>query len=373
MMTKKRPYLIAPKLIEQPTWGGEYILRIKDWVEKQDFLRKKIGQSYELFSGSKLLLKVTDSQDEDFKGELGSPDESTIFNDTGYQKNQDYIELSEATALYKNIPLIKINQSKGNSFQIHIKKSDGRWVPKMESCYYLEDGVATFGIKKNADLSDYRNTCLIIDKKMNELSLKVKNKKISIEEARERASSLIKELNPWQYVNVHVVKKYSIGPGVLGVQHSWEEDPRFPQGLVNYEVQQDVMDPVSTIRSFDKGKIKDDGTIRKIHIEDYFKYLDRDPDHNDLEKMAPKRQGNRLLTTEYYCLDILEIENEIINSTNNSFSHLFVRDGKISVEADEGSIILSKGHSCFVPEIVSEYIIKPLEGGTVVLKTFIES
>src|SRR3990170_2031669 len=157
MMTKKRPYLIAPKLIEQPTWGGEYILRIKDWVEKQDFLGKKIGQSYELFSGSKLLLKVTDSQDEDFKGELGSPDESTIFNDT----------------LYKNIPLIKINQSKGNSFQIHIKKSDGRWVPKMESCYYLEDGVATFGIKKNADLSDYRNTCLIIDKKMNELSLKV--------------------------------------------------------------------------------------------------------------------------------------------------------------------------------------------------------
>ena len=373
MLNTKRPYLIIPKLIEQPTWGGDYILQIKNWSEKDNFINKKIGQSYELFSGSKLLLNIKDSQENSFVGELGSPDEATIFNNTGYQKSKDYVELQEATSFYERIPLIKINQSNGNSFQIHIKKSDGRWIPKMESCYYLEDGVVTFGIKKGINLSDYKNACLTIDKKMSYFILKTKYKNMSIEEARKIADSLIKEINPWQYINIHVVKKHTIGPGVLGVQHSWEEDSRFPQGLVNYEIQQDVMDPASTIRSFDKGKIKDDGTIRKIHIEDYFKYLDTDPNHNDLEKMTPIRQGNRLLTTEYYSLDILEVKNEMTDKTNNSFSHLFVRNGKVSIEAEEGILTLSKGHSCFIPEIVSGYRIKPLERESVVLKTFIES
>lgn len=372
MLNLKRPYLIVPKLIEQPTWGGDYILRLKNWLEKKDFLNRKIGQSYELFSGSKLLLNIHDSEDERFTGELGSPDEATIFNNTGYQKNKEYIELNEITSFVKRIPLIKINQSNGNSFQIHIKKADGRWLPKSESCYYLEDGAVTFGIKKNINLSEYKRACLSIDKKMNELSLRVKNKEININRARNTADKFIKKINPWQYVNVHVVKKYTVGPGVLGVQHSWEEDKRFPQGLVNYEIQQDLMDPVSTIRCFDKGKMKDDGSIREIHIEDYFKYLDASLDHNDLEKMIPKQQDSRLLTTEFYCLNILILDKELIDNTNKSFSHLFVRDGKISVETDSGSVILGQGHSCFISEVVSQYKIRPIKKNTVVLKTFIE-
>jgi mannose-6-phosphate isomerase class I len=108
----------------------------------------------------------------------------------------------------------------------------------------------------------------------------------------------------------------------------------FSHGVINYEIQQNVMDPASTIRSFDKGKIKDDGSIRKIHIEDYFKYLDTDPIHNNLQKMTPKKQGNRLLTTEFYCLDILEVNDEIIDLTRDSFVDLFVREGKVLVESE---------------------------------------
>jgi mannose-6-phosphate isomerase class I len=133
------------------------------------------------------------------------------------------------------------------------------------------------------------------------------------------------------------------------------------------------MDPASTIRSFDKGKIKDDGSIRKIHIEDYFKYLDTDPIHNNLQKMTPKKQGNRLLTTEFYCLDILEVNDEIIDLTRDSFAHLFVREGKVLVESEsKEKIFLTKGFSCFIPETVGRYKIKPFEKGSVVLKAFIK-
>lgn len=133
------------------------------------------------------------------------------------------------------------------------------------------------------------------------------------------------------------------------------------------------MDPASTIRSFDKGKIKDDGSIRKIHIEDYFKYLDTDPIHNNLQKMTPKKQGNRLLTTEFYCLDILEVNDEIIDLTRDSFVDLFVREGKVLVESEsKEKIFLTKGFSCFIPETVGRYKIKPFKKESVVLKAFIK-
>lgn len=371
MRLQKRPYLIIPKLIIQPTWGGDYILNLKGWKNKNYLKGKKIGQSYELFSGTKILLKINDSRDKNFLGELGYPEKPTILNKTNYYKNKDFINLDQATSFYKKIPLIKINQSTGNSFQIHLKNNHGRWKPKMESCYYLEDGVVTFGIKKNINLLEYKKTCLTIQKKMNELSLMVKKKKITIQKAKEIAQYFVKKFNPWQYINIHAVKKYEIGPGALGIQHSWEEDKRFPQGLINYEIQQNIMDNVSTIRCFDKGKIKDDGSVREIHIADYFKYLDTNPDRNDLKKMTPKRIDNHLLATNYYSLDIFEIDKEITDKTNGSFSHLYVRDGQVIVKANDGLVFLSKGHSCFISENVIDYKLIPESGKAVVLKTFV--
>src|SRR5689334_1045070 len=69
----RRPYLVVPKLIEQPTWGGELIVKTKGWSHVEPINTMKIGQSYELFSGSNLsLLESTD--DPAFAGELTNRD-----------------------------------------------------------------------------------------------------------------------------------------------------------------------------------------------------------------------------------------------------------------------------------------------------------
>ncbi|QQR52772.1 hypothetical protein IPG36_01470 [bacterium] len=65
----RRPYLVIPKLIKQPTWGGSYIVAAKGWSDHEGLGDLKIGQSYELFSGSNLSL-LTSTDDPLFKGEL---------------------------------------------------------------------------------------------------------------------------------------------------------------------------------------------------------------------------------------------------------------------------------------------------------------
>jgi len=375
MTLSRKPYLIVPKLIVQPTWGGDYILNLKSW-DNQNFLKdKKIGQSYELFSQSKLLVRITDSSSVNFIPELGNPDTDEIDNKNIYKKNIDYISLSQVTELTNKIPLIKINQSNGNSFQIHIKEgeTDVRWQPKMESWYYFEDGLVTMGIKKGANVNDYKKVCLKIDEKMKLLSNEIISKKITVDDAKKIAQDFIKKINPWQFINVIKINKNQIvDSGNGGIHHSWEEDLiKFPNGNVLYEVQQDVMDPISTLRAFDKGKFKSDGTIRELHIEDYFKYLDSSEENNDLSKMFPLKQGTRIITKKYYKLDLLEIDTNLEQNTDGSFVHLFVKNGKVTISAGEGEVILTKGHSCFISEIIKSYQIKTIDGKAELLKTFI--
>ena len=377
MKILKKPYLIIPKLIEQPTWGGKYILGIKNWSHNPVFKNKKIGQSYELFSKSKLQLKISDASDKKFLPELGGPDTNEVFNTLPYKKNIDYVALKDVTDLFNKIPLIKINQSNGNSFQLHIRTglSVKRWLPKAESWYYLKDGLITFGLKKNININEYKKICTDIEEKMMSLSKEIMNKNISIEKGNKIAQEYIKSKNPWKFVNMHHVKKDTVVDASYGgVHHSWEEDiDKYPDGNVNFEIQQDVMDPVSTIRSFDKGKFKKDGSIREIHINDYFRYLDKNPDYNDIKKMTPTNEGKRYLTTKHYCLDVLKVGEEIDEETNKSFAHLFVRKGSVEVATDEGGVKMTKGHSCFISEKVFKYKIKPIEKESVVLKTFVET
>ena len=72
-MDTKRPYLVIPKLVEQPTWGGQYIADVKGWLRLQGLDQLKIGQSYELFSGSNLSLCDT-TLDSSFFGEITDRD-----------------------------------------------------------------------------------------------------------------------------------------------------------------------------------------------------------------------------------------------------------------------------------------------------------
>lgn len=391
MYSTKRPYLVIPKFIEQLTWGGNYIVQLKGWG-KNSFLReKKIGQSYELFGNSKLATKIHDSNDPSFNPEFGFADKpETLTENFSLTAEKDFFTLadfvrenkekvigSRVAKKYDIMPiLIKIDHAAGNSFQIHIKpgQTHPRWKPKPESWYYLEDGLITYGLNKTTDLSKYKETCRSIEQKMKQLSLQITTNTLSISDAREQAMNYIHKLNPWQFVNTHKVNKFEIVDLSLGgIHHTWEEDKkRFPNGNILYEIMLDVMDPIGTIRSFDQGRIKDDGSVRELHIDDYFAFIDTDPDHNDIEKMRPKKNGHRLLTTPYYCLDLLEINEIRTEVTNGSFNHLFVRDGSIEVTSTGGKVRLSLGHSCFLPADVRSYQIKPLQNKSVVIKSFIE-
>jgi len=360
-MNPNRPYLIIPKLIEQPTWGGDYIANLKGWGELPSLKDKKIGQSYELFSGTKLALSITDTSDTRFIPEIGNADNTNIDLDNfKLVEGVDYVNIGLSEPL-----LIKINHSKGNSFQLHIKhdQNDPKWKPKAESWYYLEDGKLTFGIKKGIDVNEYKKTCVEINESMKSLSSQIVAGQLDVLTARQKAKEFIATHDPHQYVNVYTSKKYEVvDPSLGGIHHSWEEDnENFPLGNVVYEIQEDVMDPVCTIRSFDQGKIKDDGTIRNINIEDYFKYLDVSETNNDIER-------SRSLSNSIYAMDIVNVDESVNLVAENSYHHLYVRDGLVEITSNNILLKVGKGHSVFVPQNVS-YIIKPLLQGSVVLKT----
>lgn len=364
--TELRPYLIIPKFIEQPTWGGSYISEMKGWDNLDMLKNKKIGQSYELFSGTKLAVNIFDTSDSRFIPEIGFPDTpETERENFRLFEGEDYINICDVD---QDMPLlIKVNHSKGNSFQLHVKHgvNDKKWKPKAESWYYLEDGKLTFGIKNGIDVNAYKKACLEIDTFMHNLSSKIEKGEISAAESRIEARNFIYEVNPWQFVNVLEAKKYDIiDPSAGGIHHSWEQDDeKYPLGNVVYEVQEDVMDPVSTIRAFDQGKINDDGSIRTVHIEDYFKYLDTDPESN-----TPKRKNT--LSNEIYSMEVVDITGDTTFRTENNFHHIFVRDGKIELNWGKLKFVVGSGHSIFVPtKGLGVYSIKSLIDKSVILRT----
>ncbi len=351
MIAQKKPYIIVPHLIEQPTWGGSYICDRKGWSEKEGVKGKKIGQSYELYSKTKLAFDISSTDDH-----LFGP---------GYKNTIDISLFQEA----RSFPLIKFTQAKGNSFQLHIEptKHDPYWKPKAESWYYFEDGKITFGIKKGVQIEEYRKTCLRIDSKMKELSGLISKNKIDFEKANKLAQEFIHFENPWQFVNVHSTKKgdvVDLSGG--GLHHSWEEDlTTCPKGNILYEVQQDVMDPVSTIRSFDQGKFKDDGTIREIQIDEYFKHIDLDEKRNTLS--VERNVDGKLFDTPFYSLTSLQLDADRGMESDSSFHHLFVKDGSIDIKDKLGNTIhIGTGHSCFVPQGVT-YTIRPKITGELLL------
>ncbi|MBI1862579.1 hypothetical protein HYS00_00495 [Candidatus Microgenomates bacterium] len=372
MISSKRPYLVIPLLIEQPTWGGDYILTMKKWIQNPSLMAKKIGQSYELFGRSKLQVNITDTTDPRFAPEMGNAEGRPI-EDLGLTEDRDYIQLSR---IIPHMPLlIKFTQAAGNSFQMHVKPgtSHERWKPKPESWYYFEDGLISCGVKPGADIGRYKEVCLEIEAMMKDLSAKVQNSDMSISDALRTSKEKIKELNPWQFVNILETKKDDlIDLSEGGIHHSWEEDrTRAPLGNVVYEVQVDVMDPYCTIRSFDQGKIKEDGTIREIHVDDYFRYIDTRADHNDIKYLSRTRKDDNLLTTPYYSLDIIELSGRSPQEISHSFHHLFVKSGSVRVECGDGSVMVTAGHSCIVPGQAGTYTLTSRAPQSVILKTYI--
>ncbi len=356
-----RPYLIIPELVEQPTWGGDYIAKLKGWQGRFGLDSLKIGQSYELWGKSKLATDIFDSQDLRF----GPSYESLPF-----EKVANVLGPGETMPL-----LIKINQALGNSFQLHIKpetKSD-RWLPKPESWYFLEKGFISLGIRPETDQEEYRQTCLAIDQFMHTLSADISVGKLTLEEGRVKAREFIHTKNPWRFVNTYETNKYDLIDLSMGaVHHSWEENRDIsPEGNIVFEVQLDSSDDEATIRSFDQGKIKDDGTVRTLAIDEYFKHLDTDPEHNTIEYMKRSKEGEKLLRTRFYSVDLLELSAPRTIQMKQSFHHLYVRDGAVEIRAHDVTVRVAKGHSCFVPSSVGSYLIVPQNQNSTLIQTFL--
>jgi len=334
MALQKKPYLIIPFLVEQPTWGGEYICGMKGWLQKENLIGKKIGQSYELYGKSLLAAEITSSNDSRFGPDIKNAFPISIF------------------AEERPFPLIKFTQAKGNSFQLHRKPevNDAHWEPKAESWYFFEEGNITFGLKKGIEINKYKEICILINNEMNKLSRLIANKQISLGYAEQQAKKYIQEKNPWKFVNEYTVKKgcvVDLSGG--GLHHSWEENASNPLGNIVYEVQQDVMDPVSTLRSFDQGKFKADGTVRDLQIEDYFKFIDTDEKRNTLTIV--KNENDYIFDTTYYSLKSLSISENKEMESATSFHHIFVKEGEVRiVDQNTNEIFVGRGHSCFIPK-----------------------
>ena len=368
-MDLHRAYLVIPKLIEQPTWGGTYIVTQKGWQQKPELTDKKIGQSYELFSASNLSL-LTSSADKNFSPEI--TDTKKVYEPTTPINSLSLKDLIAQEPAGPTMQLlIKFTQALGNSFQLHIK--DGtqhdKWKPKPESWYYFEPGLATLGVKSDINWQQYETTVTKLQTDIVAIGQKVQTNALTFLEAQTEVKKLVSAANPWQFINlVELPKDAIVDLSPCGIHHSWEEDTvKLPLGNVLYELQVDVSDIASTIRNFDKGKLLPDGTTRQLHIPDYFKCIDRSPNTNNPESHLKKPKlisetatyrAEQLFRTAYYSLDkITFTKNGEYSETIESYRHIFVKSGNCKLITGNTTLEVTTGHSAFIPTSVKEYVI----------------
>ena len=362
------PWRIVDELIEQPSWGGRYIIDLKGLGGSAQWAGKKVGQSYELSRKAKLFhpsdgsqVDLADMIGADPAGVLGSPVLAKFGSDISL--------------------LIKLTQAKGNSFQVHLPegKTLGHWEPKPEAWFYLAPGLFTFGVKLDKSFADFSHALHKIDDSMRRLSDEVKSGQLSLDEAKAKAAELIAAADPYQYVNVvEAEADQIIDLTAGGIHHSWEEDnERFPDGNLVYEVQVDVPDERCSMRGFDKGKFLPDGSLRPTHVADYLATIERDAEHNELSRHISKPQTlsdqngakvESLFRTPYFNLDRISTEAgaEYRDNASGGFHHLFVHAGNAVI----GNTKLAQGQSYLIPAAMGFYNIAAAER-VVIFKTYL--
>jgi len=164
-----------------------------------------------------------------------------------------------------------------------------------------------------------------------------------------------------------------------GIHHSWEQDDaRFPDGNLVYEVQLDVSDDKCSMRGFDKGKFLDDGGLRPTHVADYLATIERDAAHNELSRHIRKPEaveeanGGRtesLFRTPHFHTDRLTVSagSSLPQSLADGFHHLFVHAGTPAA----GGRTLAQGRSYVLPAALGEYAIEAGDKDAVILKTYL--
>ena len=268
-----RPWRVKDELIEQPSWGGRYIVDMKGLGDDPEWAGKKVGQSYEFAKASQLI--------DPESGTMRSLADLIATDARGLLGGEVVAKFGADGSL-----VIKLTQAKGNSFQVHLPegKSLGNWEPKPEAWFYLAPGLYTFGIDQSRNFADFASVLGEIDDEMKRLSAEVKSGKMAVADARRAAQKLIHDRNPYQFVNVvHAHTDDIVDLTAGGIHHSWEEDnDLYPDGNLVYEVQVDVPDERCSMRGFDKGKFLDDGGLRPTHVADYLATINQDSYHNEL-------------------------------------------------------------------------------------------
>lgn len=363
------PWLVQDELIEQPSWGGRYIIDLKGLATDPQWSGKKVGQSYELAKASRLI---------DPEGGAVRPLSELIQADPVGMLGQKVLDQFGPDLSL----LIKLTQAKGNSFQVHLPegKTRGYWEPKPEAWFYLAPGLYTFGLKAGTSFEAYSRVLHTIDDEMGRLSREVQSGRFSVDEARAQARQRIQSLNPYAYVNlVEAQTDDVIDLTAGGIHHSWEEDAeRFPDGNLVYEVQVDVPDDRCSMRGFDKGKLLDDGSLRPTHVADYLATIEQDPTHNELPHHIRKPQIissdangtiESLFRTPYFATDRLSVPAgaTLPQSLADGFHHLFVHAGEAVIAAHR----LEQGRSYLLPAALQEYAIETSGENAVFLKTYL--
>lgn len=363
-----RPWKVVDELIEQPSWGGRYIVDLKGLASDPAWAGKKVGQSYELAKTSRLIDPAT--------GEASALADVIASDPEGVLGKGVVAKYGSDISL-----LIKLTQAKGNSFQVHLPegKALGHWLPKPEAWFYLAPGLYTFGLSMERSFEEFANALVEIDVEMRRLSDEAVAGKISVNKARAVAREFIAARNPYQYINMikaHTDDIVDLTAG--GIHHSWEEDSdRYPDGNLVYEVQIDVQDEYCSMRGFDKGKFLDDGKLRATHVADYLATIEQDSYHNDLRLHIKKplivgeafgARTESVFRTPYFWLDRITLgENaSSVQSSNLEFHHLFVFDGMLKI----GDDTLGKGESYLIPGSVGWYRMSASHGA-VVFKTYL--
>ena len=369
-----QPFYVVSLLIEQPTWGGEYIANFKNI----SLPKIKIGQSYELAKDSVLLTQPTEelpfllasANDIDHPEWHGPQAESINIQELIKNNPEGILGKKVVERTGSQMPILnKFTQAKENSYQVHVSPGNefNNWQPKPESWYYFEPGKATLGLKNGVSVEKYQQRCEEIYQKSAQLSQQIKDQVLTADEARQQLANFINQDHPQNYTNtVHPPQDGVVDLSNGGIHHSWESYPNLPKGNILYEVQLDQRDEVSSIRAFDQGKIKDDGSIRNIAIKDYFTALDTKAEHNHPEQYMKTPQKIQeggadimhIFNNPSYQLTQIEFSGQYQGKEtqlNHEFHHLFVKEGRTVITWNDQEWPLAKGQSLFIPAGCDNY------------------
>lgn len=370
-----QPYYVVPVMVEQPTWGGSYISGFKN-ISETEVTSKNIGQSFELASDSVLTPNLGSTP------AFGLASASDIAHPVWFHKPDSVLSIVElisdnpAAVLGQRFLdaygselkiLIKFTQAQNNSYQVHVRPGEefGQWLAKPESWYFLEAGKATLGLAQGVDINEYQSRAQAIDAFAQGVSHKIKSGILTLEAGKKMLAEFINTDHPRRFVNtVTIQANQVVDMSGGGIHHSWEVGPEAPIGNIVYEVQVDVRDERCTLRSFDQGSIKADGSVRPLTIQDYFKAMDTDPKNNvpDQYLSSPltditTHSSTTLFANQYYQTQLLNLKAAIPEEqeTNGAFHHLFAQTGEVNVSTVRGTWKLPKGWSLFIPAGVEKY------------------